>query len=140
MRTKSQFFTLQGYRIKNNVPLTEAMEDYLEMIYRNLQNHKNLSVTELAIQLNVKPSSVSKMLTRLKNAQFISYQKYGMISLTSLGQQIGYYLLYRHNLLTSFFQILNKNDYDLEQVEKIEHFIDDKTLKHIEQFLKENKI
>ena len=32
MHRKSEFYTLNGYRIKNKSKLTESMEDYLEMI------------------------------------------------------------------------------------------------------------
>ena len=35
MSEKSEFYTLTGYKLKNHYLLTESMEDYLEMIYRN---------------------------------------------------------------------------------------------------------
>ena len=38
MEEKSEFYTLTGYKLKNHYLLTEAMEDYLEMIYRNGTN------------------------------------------------------------------------------------------------------
>jgi len=135
MNEKSEFYTLTGYRLKNKPKLTESMEDYLEMIYRNTKNNKNIHVKEIAFKLNVKPSSVSKMLTKLKEYNLVNFEKYGTVSLTKEGFNIGKYLLWRHNVLVKFFKKLNKKNYSLEQVEKIEHFIDFETLKNMHKFL-----
>jgi len=131
MNRKSEFYTLNGYRIKNKNKLTESMEDYLEMIYRNKDN---VHVNDIASKLNVKPSSVSKMINKLKECGYIDSIKYGSITLTKEGIEIGKFLLWRHNVLVKFFKKLNKKNYLLEQVEKIEHFIDFDTLKNMEKF------
>ena len=55
--------------------------------------------------------------------------------MTEIGLIKGEYLLWRHNILVSFFTFLNKEKYELEQVEKIEHFIDFITLQNMEEFL-----
>lgn len=130
------FYTLKGYKLKEKKIVTEAMEDYLEMIYR--YKDENITVKDLSIKLNVRPSSVSKMIIRLKNNDLITYEKYGKIKLTKLGEEIGNYLLYRHKVLNDFFKFINKDDYKLEQVEKIEHFMDEVTIKNINLFLKNN--
>lgn len=139
MNKKSEFYTLKGYRIKNQNKLTESMEDYLEMIYRN-KNKTEIHVKEIAIKLNVKPSSVSKMINKLKEYDLVKFPKYGSITLTKKGNEMGKYLLWRHNILVKFFKKLNKKNYSLEQVEKIEHFIDFETLKNMEKFIKTNHL
>lgn len=131
------FYTLKGYKLKEKNIITEAMEDYLEMIYRYKDD--NITVKDLSIKLNVKPSSVSKMVIRLKNNDLILYEKYGKIKLTDLGCEVGSYLLYRHKILNDFFKYINKDEYELKQVEKIEHFIDEVTIKNISLFLKSIK-
>lgn len=135
MEEKSEFYTLTGYKLKNHYLLTEAMEDYLEMIYRN---GNNITVKNLSTLLNVRPSSVSKMATKLKNLGYISFKSYGDISLTESGVVIGKYLLWRHSILEDLLKYINKDNFCLEQVERIEHFVDDITLKNIERFLKDN--
>ena len=135
MREKSEFYTLTGYKIKNHYLLTESMEDYLEMIYRN---GNNITVKNLSDLLNVRPSSVSKMATKLKSLGYISFETYGDISLTDSGINVGKYLLWRHSILENILKYINKDDFCLEQVERIEHFVDDTTLKNIETFLKDN--
>jgi len=108
------------------------------MIYRNTLNNENISIKDLSNYLNVKPSSASKMANRLKDLNLIDFEKYGQISLNEDGKNIGKYLLYRHNVLNNFFKLLNKNKYNLEQVEKIEHFIDYDTVRNIEKLIKKN--
>ena len=139
MRKRSEFYTLNGYRIKNKNKLTESMEDYLEMIYRYKDKGK-IHIKDISIKLNVKPSSVSKMINKLKEYGFVNFEKYGSITLTKEGMQMGKYLLWRHNILVKFFKKLNKKNYSLEQVEKIEHFIDFETLKNMEKFIKTNHL
>ena len=64
---KSEFYTLTGYKIKNKLVITPAMEDYIEMIYRYKTNEECITVKDLSELLNVRSSSVSKMLNRLNN-------------------------------------------------------------------------
>ena len=132
----SNFYTLKGYKLKEKQELTDAMEDYLEMISRYLKTNDYITIKELSQKLNVKPSSVSKMANKLKDAGFINFQKYGNITLTTEGIKKGNFLLWRHKILKNFFKFINKDNYKLDQVEKVEHFIDNITLKNIELFLK----
>lgn len=134
MPEKSEFYTLTGYKLKNHYMLTESMEDYLEMIYRN---GGIITVKNLSILLNVRPSSVSKMATKLKSLGYINFETYGNISLTDNGDVIGRYLLWRHSLLEKLLKLINKTEFSLEQVERIEHFVDNVTLKNIENFLQD---
>lgn len=127
-----EYYTLKGYKIRENKNITEAMEDYIEMIYR----FDIKTVKELSEKLNVRPSSVSKMIDRLKINKLVENEKYGNIKLTEEGKSLGKYFLYRHKVLSEFLKIINKNDYDLKQVEKIEHFVDEITIKNINNFIK----
>ena len=108
------------------------MEDYIEMIYR--ANKKNIKITELASLLNIKASSVSKMIEKLKKLDLVEKEKYGEINLTKNGKILGQYLLKRHNLLCKFFNKINNKD-NLYLVEQIEHFFDKETTENIEIFL-----
>lgn len=137
MKEKSEFYTLKGYQIKNNHFVTESMEDYLEMMYRSYVEKKRIRVCELAESLNVKPSSVSKMVQKLTENNLVSSYKYGDVYLTEDGIKQGEYLLWRHNVLVSFFSFLNQKEYRLEQVEMIEHFIDPLTVEHMEKWIDE---
>lgn len=138
MEHKSEFYTLRGYKERNKPLLTESMEDYLEMAYRTQKENARIRINSLAKSLNVSPSSVSKMMNKLKNLGLVTFEKYGDIYLTEHGTKLGSYLLWRHDTLVSFLTFLNEDDYHLEQVEKLEHFIDDTTLLHMNLFLINN--
>lgn len=125
------FYTIKGYQIQEGAELTPAMEDYLEMICRLMETHTVVRLGELAEGLHVKPSSASKMIRLLSESGYINAEKYGYILLTEKGRQAGDYLLYRHDVLQRFLCLLNNTDNELEQVEKIEHFLDARTIENL---------
>ena len=135
MMNNDKFYTLKGYAMQDNNFITSAMEDYLEMIYRIHLNHEVVRTGALAQKLNVKPSSASKMVNNLKKHSLISNEKYGYIKLTDNGLKLGKYLVFRHEILHRFLCHINKTENELEQVEKIEHFINPETVQNIEKFL-----
>jgi DtxR family Mn-dependent transcriptional regulator len=127
----SEFYTLKGYQLKNEYELTESMEDYLEMIYRCAVKDEYARVGDIASRLNVQPSSASKMMGKLSELEFIKFEKYGIIMLTEKGEEVGKYLLWRHNVLYRFLCILNHTADELTQVEQIEHFVNKMTVDNI---------
>ncbi len=129
-----KYYTLTGYKRKNKEIITEAMEDYIEMIYRATKKDKEITIKDLSLFLNVRPSSVSKMINKLNNLNIVNFKKYGHVSLTNKGKKLGKFYLERHNTLMCFFKYLNKEYFKLEQVEKIEHFIDKITVNNIKKF------
>lgn len=132
MEKKSDFYTLKGYQqMDEGSALTASMEDYLEMICRLIEGGHVVRIKELAERLNVKPSSASKMANNLRVLRLITFERYGYISLTEKGAQIGEYLLYRHDVLNSFLCYVNQSDNETRQVEKIEHFLNKKTIDNI---------
>lgn len=130
----SDFHTLKGYQLLENSEITTANEDYLEMICRMFKSQNIVRVNELAKNLNVKQSSVTKMLDNLKLLGFIEYEKYGYIKPTEKGLSLGEYLLYRHSVLNNFLCLINNSSDETEQVEKIEHFFNKKTIQNIKVF------
>ena len=133
-----KYYTLKGYKMRNKNNITEAMEDYIEMIYKNTIDKKEISIKDISNLLNVKYSSTTNMLDRLKKLELVNYDKYKKISLTDKGIKLGKYLLYRHTVITTFFKKLNKKDYHLEEVEKIEHYLNIKTIKNLEKIINKN--
>ena len=132
---EEKFYTLKGYNMKKETNLTNSMEDYLEMICRLMDDKRYIRVNSLAEKLNVKPSSASKMVLKLKERGYVYFEKYGVIMLTEKGREQGKYLLYRHDILHKFFCLVNKSENELEQVEQIEHFINRDTIENIERFM-----
>lgn len=139
MNTENNFFTTKGYQLKHQNEITDAMEDYLEMICRLLGDHDYIRINHLADKLNVRPSSCSKMVQNLKNAGYVDFEKYGVVRPTAKGWEVGKYLLYRHDVLHRFFCLVNGSECELEQVELIEHFLNKKTILNLEKLMERIK-
>ena len=127
---------MKGYQMIDKSKISASMEDYLEMIYRMLKTQPLVRVNDLARKLNVRPSSASKMAAQLNDLGLISFERYGYIKPTEKGAAYGNYLLYRHDVLMEFLCYINNSEDELELVEKIEHFIDEKTVYNISRVLK----
>jgi len=137
MSGKDEFYTMKGYqRNMEEAEMTSAMEDYLEMIARLYRHSRCVRVGDLSRMLHVKPSSVTKMVRQLGRAGYIEAEKYGDISLTDKGRDAGGYLLYRHDVIRRFLCTLNHTDDELEQAEKIEHFLNRVTVEHLDLLTK----
>ena len=133
MSESGGFYTLKGYQDQEEPELTTAMEDYLEMICRLMRQSSVVRIGQLAESLHVTPPSASKMIRQLRMGGYILAEKYGYILLTDKGRQAGEYLLYRHGVLQRFLRLLNQSEDELEQVEKIEHFLNRRTIRNLDQ-------
>ena len=133
--SENRFYTLKGYALIEGSAITSSMEDYLEMIYKIHAAGETARIGALAQKLNVKPSSATKMVANLRNKGLVSSEKYGYIELTEAGVALGKYLVFRHDTLHRLLCYINQSSDELEQVEKIEHFINVQTVDNIEKFL-----
>lgn len=136
MKESGAFYTVRGYQILNseNKLLTPAMEDYLEMIYRTCKGDDFIRVKQLADRLNVRPSSVTKIVQRLHKLGLVYYQRYGMIRLTVEGRTIGDFLLRRHRIVEQLLKNLGVEESLLKDTELIEHDISLSALKAMYAF------
>lgn len=139
----NNFHTVKGYEMikSTSTSLTSSMEDYLEMIYRCYLKDKYVRVNKVAQMLNVRDSSVSKMMKKLGAMSLIKYEKYELITLTEKGKVLGEYLLERHNIIEEFLNNLGGSKEILKETELIEHVISRNTvgcLKSLNEFLKCN--
>ena len=131
----SDFYTLRGYNSKDHSEISHTMEDYLEMIYRHSSQENYIRINQLAALLHVQPPSASKMAAKLRDSNMVKFEPYGMIHLTKEGETVGAYLLHRHEVLNQLFCYINQSDSELELVERIEHFIDKRTIENIKNIL-----
>lgn len=136
MEGSSKFHTVRGYQLmeKNKKLLTSAMEDYLEMIYRNSLVDGYMRINTLSELLNVAASSTTNMVQKLSRLGFVNYRKYGIILLTEEGIEVGQYLLQRHEILEEFLMNLGVKEDIIHETELIEHNISASTLQKIQNF------
>lgn len=134
MSRNDRFYTVRGYQLLNQEDklLTSGMEDYLEMIYRNMEKEGYMRINILSKLLNVKPSSATKMVQKLALLGLVDYQKYGIIFLTDYGRKYGKFLLDRHNVIERFLINIGITENLLAETELIEHNISKNTMINID--------
>ncbi|SET73711.1 iron (metal) dependent repressor, DtxR family [Natronincola peptidivorans] len=134
MSSKEKYRTVRGYELlkRDEKLLTHSMEDYLEMIYRNILQDGYVRMNVLAQQLNVQVSSATKMVQKLTKLGLLDYEKYGIIHLTDKGKEVGSFLYHRHNIILGFLKLLGVEDRILTNTEMMEHGINVNVLKYID--------
>ncbi|WP_156290818.1 transcriptional regulator MntR [Oceanobacillus salinisoli] len=103
---------------------TPSMEDYIEQIYNLIESKGYARVSDIAEALSVHPSSVTKMVQKLDKDEYLNYEKYRGFILTPKGKKIGERLVYRHELLEEFLEIIGVDKENIyNDVEGIEHHL-----------------
>lgn len=103
---------------------TPSMEDYLENIYKLIEQKGYARVSDIAEALEVHPSSVTKMVQKLDQNKYLVYEKYRGLVLTSKGKKIGKRLVDRHYLLEQFLRLIGVDEKQIyADVEGIEHHL-----------------
>ena len=103
---------------------TPSMEDYIEQIYILIEDKGYARVSDIAENLSVHPSSVTKMVQKLDKDEYLIYEKYRGLSLTMKGKKVGQRLVYRHELLEQFLRVIGvKEEHIYQDVEGIEHHL-----------------
>ncbi len=103
---------------------TPTMEDYIEQIFNLIQQKGYARVSDIAEGLDVHPSSVTKMVQKLDKDDFLIYEKYRGLVLTERGRTIGERLVFRHDLLEDFLEIIGVDEEKIyDDVEGIEHHL-----------------
>lgn len=143
MDEMQKFHTVRGYQAleHNNRLLTSAMEDYLEMIFRNSLVEEYMRINTLSELLNVQAPSATKMVQKLSRLGLLNYKRYGIIFLTDKGAEMGKFLFDRHNVIEDFLKKLGVRDNLLVETELIEHNVSVNTfhrLQLLNRFFEEN--
>ena len=103
---------------------TPSMEDYIEQIYLLIDTKGYARVSDIAEGLDVHPTSVTKMVQKLDKDGYLNYEKYRGLILTKRGEKVGERLVYRHDLLEQFLEIIGVDEDKIyEDVEGIEHHL-----------------
>lgn len=103
---------------------TPSMEDYIEQIYLLIEQKGYARVSDIAVNLSVQPSAVTKMVQKLDKDDYLIYERYRGLALTPKGRKIGKRLVYRHDLLEQFLTLIGVDEENIyEDVEGIEHHL-----------------
>lgn len=120
--------------------LSVAEENYIKqllLLTLDPPSSGGVGTNELAVSLSVKPSTVNDMLKKLRNKEFIQFEKYGKIHLTDLGKTTGLQIIRKHRLWETF--LYQKLDFTWDEVhevaEQLEHIQSHKLVEKLDKFL-----
>jgi DtxR family Mn-dependent transcriptional regulator len=88
----------------------KSFEDYLKTVYELSQNGKPVSTTEISRTLKVAPASVTEMLKKLAEKNYVQYSPYHGTTLTNDGKRIAEKIARKHRLLERFLHDVLKID------------------------------
>jgi DtxR family Mn-dependent transcriptional regulator len=115
---------------------TGRTEDYLEAILLVVRKKGYARIKDISGLLDVGPSSVTEMMSKLSERGYINYEKYGAVTLTPKGEKVGMSIFSKHNTLKKFLMILDvPEDQADEEACMIEHIVSDETIGKLEKFL-----
>lgn len=112
---------------------TPSMEDYLEKIYELIKGKGYARVSDIAVELNLQPSSVTKMVQKLAEAGYVHYERYRGLVLTQEGEALGEAMKDRHAMLEEFLRLIGvPEEVRRKDVEGIEHHVSPATVQALE--------
>ena len=115
---------------------TRNIEDYLEAIWDLQKNKGYIKVKDIADKLEVTRPSVSEMIKKLSENEYIIYEKYGGIIFTGRGKKLAQEIKKRHNLLVEFLKIIGVDEQNAQQDAcKLEHDVSPETITCLLEFV-----
>ncbi len=125
---------------EENSDTTDAMEDYLEVIYELIQKKGYATTIDIANYLQVSSPSVTKMVKRLDKMGYLVYEKYRGLRLTSEGIAVAKNIHKNHGLLVEFLQMIGIDEEIANRdAEGIEHHLHPQTMEKLDEFIKRHK-
>ncbi|RLI73211.1 metal-dependent transcriptional regulator [Archaeoglobales archaeon] len=112
----------------------ERVEEYLEAIYDIQEIEKRVAKTsDLAKKLNIKPSSVTEMLTKLSDKGYIEYQPYYGATLTPKGEEVAKRIKKYYRIFIKFFRdFLGIEEEEAKKLScELEHHVSDEIVEKI---------
>ncbi len=120
------------------IPLSESLEDYLEIILDLEKTNKVARVKDISERMGVQPAAVTGALKSLGEKGLIHYAPYRFITLTEKGTRIAREITRRHDILKDF--LLRVLQVDAQRAEaaacRMEHAIDAQTIDKLLKFIK----
>ncbi|MEE1156262.1 MAG: metal-dependent transcriptional regulator [Methanobrevibacter sp.] len=107
--------------------ISENIEEYLEVLYKNGSNKEQVSTTTLSKELGIAPGSVTQMLKKLESLGYIVYTPYRGATLTDEGMKIAQKITRKHRILEKFLlDILKVKEENIhDQACEMEHTLSD---------------
>lgn len=117
--------------------LTRTEENYIKALYRLQESGGNVTTTELAREVSIKPASATDMLKKLSEKKLIRYQAYYGCRLTGDGNRIALGIIRKHRLWEFF--LCEKLGFEWDAVhdiaEELEHISSPELIRRLDAYL-----
>ena len=117
--------------------LSQALEDYLKVIYVLEADGEKATTTAIAQALDVSNASVTNMLKKLAGMNLIVHESYKGAELSPAGKKVALEILRHHRLLESYLKEVMGYSWDEvhDEAEKLEHHISEQFEDRIAELL-----
>ncbi len=107
-------------------PLTRSAEDYLKAIHA-LSGAGPATTSQIALQLDLAPASVSGMIRRLSDQGLLDHEPYRGVVLTEAGRRVALRMIRRHRLIEAYLVGFLGYRWDNvhAEAERLEHAVSD---------------
>jgi len=118
--------------------MSNSIQEYLEALYTLTQNGKTAGTSEISRRLKISPASVTEMLKKLAEMDYIQYSRYQGVTLSPKGFALAEKMARKHRILERFLHDVLKIGNDKVHAEacEMEHTLSDSTDRAMCQALK----
>ena len=105
--------------------ITQAIQDYLKIIFKLANNDKAVSTNAIAEKLQISQASVTGMIKKLSDLKLTTHRPYYGVELTQTGRKIALEIIRHHRLLELYLAEALGYSWDQvhDEAEKLEHVI-----------------
>ncbi len=116
---------------------TASIENYIKEIYLAQEEYDEVKPSMLSRRMNIRPASVTGMLTRLHSLGYINYTPYKSIRLNAKGRKTALRILRRHRLIELFLVKVLKLSWDSvhAEAEEWEHVVSESVIDRMDAIL-----
>jgi DtxR family Mn-dependent transcriptional regulator len=117
--------------------ITQAIQDYLKVIYKLSSDNKPAGTNAIAERLGVAQASVTAMMKKLSDLKLIRHRPYRGVALTEHGRKIALEIIRHHRLLELYLAEALGYSWDEvhDEAEKLEHHISEEFEDRVAEFL-----
>jgi len=114
----------------------KTIENYLELIYNLQKKNRRVHTNDLATLLKINPASVTEIFQKLSDLEYINYEKYSGVTLTTKGEKVAKQTKKKHDTLKEFLLLLGIDKRIAERDAcEMEHILHPTTLNRMIRFI-----
>lgn len=117
--------------------ISKSTEDYLKRIFGLSRKLDKVTTSAIADSMSISSASVTDMIKKLSELDFLSYTPYQGVRLTKKGEKLALKVIRRHRLLELFLVEALHFSWDKvhEEADRLEHVISDEFEHGIDKYL-----